>query len=105
MGENPITFLTWFKDLSKKLIEPHKTIKKTTKACHNGILKTPISYDFGVFSTYFKLNYIYLLKAPTLFENILKVIAKRITPKNLRTASKPLGTSSFSIITSDFNTA
>ena len=77
MGENPITFLTWFKDLSKKSTEPHKIIKKTTKACQEGIKKTPISYDFGVFSTHFKLNYNYLLKAPTLFENILTAIAKR----------------------------
>jgi hypothetical protein len=49
VGENSITFLTWFKDLCKKLTEPHKTIQKGTKACHNGIKKTPISYDFGVF--------------------------------------------------------
>jgi len=37
VGENPITFLTWFKDLSKKSTEPHKIIKKTTKACQEGI--------------------------------------------------------------------
>ena len=49
MGKDSITVLNWFKDLCKKLTEPHKTIQKGTKACHNGIKKTPISYDFGVF--------------------------------------------------------
>jgi len=77
LGKDSITFLTWFKDLSKKLTEPHKTIQKNTKTCHKGHKKIRFLFDFGVFSTYFKLNYNYLLKAPKLFENILKAIAKR----------------------------
>ena len=38
------------------LTEPHKTIQKTTKACHKGIKKPRFLYDFGVFSAYYKLD-------------------------------------------------
>ena len=36
--------------------DPHKTIQKTTKACHKGIKKLRFLYDFGVFSAYYKLD-------------------------------------------------
>jgi hypothetical protein len=37
--------------------EPHKKIKKTTKACHKGIKKLQFLGDFGVFSAYYRLDF------------------------------------------------
>ncbi len=43
-------------DFIKIATEPHKTVQKTTKACHKGIKKLRFLDDFGVFSAYYKLD-------------------------------------------------
>jgi hypothetical protein len=52
VGENSITFLTWFKDLSKKTNRAIEKIQKTSKALHKALKKHQFHNDFKVFIYY-----------------------------------------------------